>query len=97
MDARGVAGDVRAGDGKVRDADSGDVVLGGEDLRSTTFIVLSESFKQLSYGLKLDFMATGEDPFEDEQGEDLSRGLDILSGRLSVLFVTIVFDESVPI
>lgn len=98
VSARGAAGDVRAGDGRVREADSGDIVFGGEGLRSTTEIVFSESFKQLSYGLKLDrITATGEDPFDDEEGDDFSRALDTLSGRQRVPLEAIVLEESVPI
>lgn len=44
--------------------------LGGDSLRSE---LLSESLRHISYGLKLDLGAAGEEPADEEDGDDFSR------------------------
>lgn len=93
MGVRRVVGEER-GDNAVLDwpTDSGEVILAGDDLRSE--ILSEESFRQLSYGLKLDLVVTGEEPLDDDVGEDFSRDFGSFSGGLRS---DLALDESVPI
>lgn len=72
-----------------------ETIFGGDFL---SLICFESSFRQLSYGLKLDLGATGDEPFDEDEGDDLSLWFLIDSLSAADEFnVDFVFGESEPI